>query len=809
MTTLDLSRTTTGDRSADGLKTDILTQRAWSVTLEQIAYALIVIAAIVTRFYALGDRALHHDETLHATYAWNLFTGKGYMHDPLLHGPFLYHFGALVFFLFGDNDFTARAGAAFFSVVLTMLPLLLRRELGRPVALLASFYLLLSPVFLYIGRFIRHDIYSVTFELLVVIGIVRYATSRRPAWLYLVAAAFGLMIVNQETSYLFLLISATPLVLFFFWRVFRPGILLMAGLGIVLALLVFVLPGTAQVDGSHNAQRDAQGRMLFTPGPLLGWYPLETQDNSYALRIRNRSDNDGGRSLMANVGVYFTDLGKFFGHPALLISLALSVVAIAVLIYLIWFDRRRGTSVWQRAIEQGDGGMLGFASLGADRRLLVALGVFLGIYALFFTAFFTNMLGLITGTTGSVLYWLAQHNVQRGDQPRFYYFIQLIIYEPLLLLWSLVGTIVLARLLWVRWRQSDESPAADTAPAPRPALLLPLFFLWWAVSAFAIYSWAGEKMPWLTVHVALPLVFLAAWSCVHVLDLRHWLPLETELEFRDVLLPIGIMGAIFIAILGLGFVLMTAAVGVDKRPVPLWVIPLFVVIMSILLAMGAGFRWGWRWSLSLLAVGFSLLLVLTTVRSSYRLSYLTGDTPREMMIFVQTSPDVMQVVRRLEEAARRRGSTLDMPVLYDNETVWSWYMRNFSHAIETGPQLVAPPTADVQAVLMLQENLDAGPNRDYLREFRIQRLPLRWWISEDALYRLSGEWRTQPIDQVSLVGRTLREPFADTTLVRLWDFLLFRDLKSPLGSTDFVIAVRPELADQLGIGIGGTVQGNK
>ena len=37
------------------------------------------------------------------------------------------------------------------------------------------------------------------------------------------------------------------------------------------------------------------------------------------------------------------------------------------------------------------------------------------------------------------------------------------------------------------------------------------FLAWWFVLAFVIYTWAGEKMPWLTIHIALPLTILAGW----------------------------------------------------------------------------------------------------------------------------------------------------------------------------------------------------------------------------------------------------------------------------------------------------------
>ena len=139
--------------------------------------------ALLPRLYNLGGGALHHDETHHANYSWRLFQGLGFIHDPLLHGPFLYHIGALLFFLFGDNNATARLGPALFGSALVVLPYLIRRELGRSAALLAALYLLISPAYLYWSRHIRHDMYAVAFELLVFVSIVRYASSRRPLWL--------------------------------------------------------------------------------------------------------------------------------------------------------------------------------------------------------------------------------------------------------------------------------------------------------------------------------------------------------------------------------------------------------------------------------------------------------------------------------------------------------------------------------------------------------------------------------------------------------------------------------------------------
>ena len=94
---------------------------------EKAAYLAILLLAIASRFWDLGARAMSFDETTHALYSYKLYTGEGFVHNPLMHGPFLFHANAFVFFLFGDNDYTARIVPALFGVLLVMSPLLLRR----------------------------------------------------------------------------------------------------------------------------------------------------------------------------------------------------------------------------------------------------------------------------------------------------------------------------------------------------------------------------------------------------------------------------------------------------------------------------------------------------------------------------------------------------------------------------------------------------------------------------------------------------------------------------------------------------------
>jgi uncharacterized protein (TIGR03663 family) len=807
-----------------------------ALTVEQLIYVAIGLVSLLLHVWQLGNRALHHDETLHAAYSWYLYVGRPYIHDPLLHGPFLYFFGALMYTLFGDNDFTARLGVAIFGTLLTLSPWLLRRQIGRGAALCAAIYLLVSPSVLYMGRFVRHDMYSLLFEMLVVVGLLRYWAERRPRWLYLAAAAFGLMFVNQETSYLFAVIWAVPIIAALLWRVWRPGLLVLGAAGVLVAALVFVLPGKAQIDGENNAARDQQtGQMLVSePGPLFGWGPLETADNNYALRIRNRSDDDGGRSLPANASAYFGELGKFFGHPAVLLAMGTLLGVLALLVWVGWRRRGRdGLTAWERARADHDDSVLNaFASLLASRRLLVAALIFLAIYVAFFTAFFRNWLGVVTGTTGSLLYWLAQHDVKRGGQPRYYYLVLLTVYEPLLLAWGAAALALIGRGLWkargaaVRTplpSDGDDSAAhgsengVSVVHSPpttqRSALAVPLLLLWWSLATVAIYSWAGEKMPWLLIHLVLPLTLLGAWACARSLGwaLNALAPHQARTQEGGAPfilanpLPLGMFTAVMAVIGVLAFLFLGVTSnqeGGGAFPGPLLLVAILALLV-VLLTAAAGLRYSWRWGAGALALGATLLLGVYTVRNTVRLSFISGDTPREMLIYTQTSPDVMRVVRGLERASRVRYNNLSMPVIYDNETVWSWYMRRFTAATDSGQNLSQRPGPEVQAVLMLQENIDRNPaNLEMLEGFRVQRLPLRWWLPEDEVYRLSSDWRTAPPEQLSLLGRVLRAPFSSTTVADLWQYLMYRNTKAPLGSSDFVIAVRPELADEIGLGTG-------
>lgn len=806
--------------------------RAATISLEHAAYLAILLLAVISRLWGLGDRALHHDETLHAQFSWLVFHGKGYVHDPLLHGPFLYFFGALIYFLFSVSDTTARLGPALFGIALVMLPYLLRRELGRSAALLASVYILVSPAFMYIARFLRHDPYTILFELLALIGAVRYATTRRPLWLYVVALTLAFMFVTMETFFLYMAIFAPLVALAFFWKVWKPGAAALAALGIAVVALVFWLPGYPErpfptsdtvnrVAGPYICPSEVQPfpppnpMRVARPGPIFGWPPLATFDNNYALCVRHQPDDD--------FGLYFIKLGEFAGHPAILTGLVLVPATLAALWWAVW--RRRdaaGATIWERARASGDATVATFASLGQGRRLLIAGGLFFLVYTLFFTSFLTNTAGVITGTTGSLLYWLAQHEVERGGQPPHYYAVLLAIYEPLLILWGVIGLAMAGRLAWQRMmhrnrgtdssangRESGADAKGASSSSNDPASWLPLVLAWWSIATFALYSWAGEKMPWLTVHVALPLTLLGAWAAGRTLEWwRRGINDEQTHEgfsLSRIVRPFPIFLALLTIISAYCLLLITVVLRTDTQLTGLtpWIAPLWIVL-TVLLTAGAWTLRSGRWALGALAAGVTLIVAMYTLRSAYQLSFRYGDIPREMMIYTQTSPDVKRVIDRLDEALRRRSNATTATVWYDNETVWDWYNIRFARAEEQPPLLQGAPGDDVIAVLMLLENYENEQNRRFLEGFQVQRYPLRWWFPEEETYRLPRDWMTAPVDErSSLLMRMLRQPFDPRTSQQFWQYILYRVPPHPLGSTDFVVAVRPEVAPEMGLGFGG------
>ncbi|MCH8949947.1 MAG: TIGR03663 family protein [Chloroflexi bacterium] len=196
MTTGDRLRSYMDSRQFDGGELRSFIVRYWPAIL---IVALIALAAGL-RLWDLGARSIHHDESIHIKFAWDIVKGGAYTHDPVYHGPFQYYGIAATFFVFGDNDYTSRLFSALFGIALVGLPFLLRRQIGTLGAVLAAGLLAVSPALIYFSRFARNDMYVAFFTLAIVVCIWRYMEERKNGWLIAIAPLLALSFAAKEVT---------------------------------------------------------------------------------------------------------------------------------------------------------------------------------------------------------------------------------------------------------------------------------------------------------------------------------------------------------------------------------------------------------------------------------------------------------------------------------------------------------------------------------------------------------------------------------------------------------------------------------
>ncbi len=674
------------------------------INWEIVLYALIFVVAMTTRFYDLGARVMSHDESLHALYSFKLYNGEGYTHDPLMHGPLQFHLVALAYLIFGDNDFSARIPAALFGVALVMLPIWFRPWLGRLGALVASFGLLISPLLLYYDRYIRNESFIAFFTALLALSLFQFMRTRKQVWLYAGAVAVALSLSTKEVAFIHGFIGVVFIAAAFAWeklslKRFRQ---MLIGLLVITAVL-FVL-------------------MIFF--------------NASA------GVEDGG---IANAS-------KFAGILMMLTGLLLGVLTIALNV-----DRQNKPIASTLA---------SFANWNTAFNLLI--GPILLAAALFFllhTTFFTNPAGFVSGTWGAVSYWLKQQEVARGGQPGYYYLMLMPMYEFLpFFLGGIGGLVYLFKKAPSfgdtggqvgRWESEQVSRGAGgkvskkSTPTHRhtgtpahphtrsPAHSHPsdggtfaAYLIFWAISGFVIYSWAGEKMPWLTVHITLPFIFLMGHVTQAVFNKFDW----GVFKRRDALLF-----AFLLPLLGAALLILLSAKPFQGKSISeIQATSQFFIAALIAAAMVYGL---WRagralgrqviWPIVYLVV-FIILSVLT-IRFAVMSSFVNYDYPNEFLVYAHGAPDVKWMLDEIDDISRRTVGDDQIKVAYGG-VIWplEWYMRKYPNRAFYGS---APNRDALDAPLVIvspDSEVTLADVEPYLGD-NYQRFDYRqvWWPIED------------------------------------------------------------------------------
>ena len=731
-----MEQTSTAQTPSSWLDRPILNSIS-KVRVETLLIAIILILAVVSRFADLGLRTMAFDEINHVIPSWQLANGQGYRHDPMTHGPEQFHLVALVYFLFGDNDFTSRVPSALFSIATVAAALFcFRKYIGRAGSLVAGFLFLVSPYMLFYGRYVRNKSFVALYGVLTLFAILRYLDTGQNRYFLLLTVVSAFQFATKETAYIYTAQAMIFLAFIFMLRSYRfvwPdrkkrdlftfllfGALVLVTLSVLLAGYNAIVSKNAG-DATTTGLTMIKGLEIFGVAagavmgivalailiPAIGWKVIK-QERSFQLLLL----------LVSLVLPLLTALGvKLFGSaigqdwnpidysPAGMVHTAIFLVLMTALSVVVGF-------LWD------------------IKRWLANFTLFYVIFTVFYTTFFTNTSGFFTGIVGSLGYWLSQQGETRGSQP-FYYFIlvEMPVYEFLAIFGTLLATYFGFRHRKLATYHVDsfaaealpeeeqslpdevlfqpdlaaaagyetgetlimpegEGQAEEETPnvnetllkrvVPVPALGL---FLYWSITSLVAYTFAGEKMPWLTVHIALPCLLAAAWGFGYLIDTTHWEKLKENKSWLVILLlPVFItsMGTLMGSIFGAnppfqGDTLEQLQASSD-----------FVISAVGFLLSGWGILrlmrdWSGSQTARLFVTILAVFLAVLTVRTSYRANYIDEMSGKEYLVYAHSPAGPKDVYNQVVNISERITGGLDLKVAYDNDALYPfwWYFRDF------------------------------------------------------------------------------------------------------------------------------------
>lgn len=462
--------------------------------------------------------------------------------------------------------------------------------------------------------------------------------------------------------------------------------------------------------------------------------------------------------------------------------------------------------------------------------------IFFGIYVALFTNMLTHPLLARSGIIEGFKYWFLQQHEARGQQPIFYYLLLMPIYEPLALLAGL-GTVVYLIVKWIKGKghealtndDVDVTPANADAPVEdQYGHILPSisglrgltlgFLAYWSFGAFIAFSLAGEKMPWLNMQIALPFTILAAAGLGKLL---------AGMEWREVRKGGGlILGVAFVLFVFAAFALVTNLNGTMPAPTGgdadlqhgLRGVLLFLFVVG-LLALSGWLAYKMTPGRAVKVIGFTIVLFLVAygIRSMTLLNYRHGDTPNELMVYTQSSPDtviVADLIKRLsrdetsfdadrnaDDVTGGHGLSIAMDSTDATEWPFDWYFRDMRsvqyHKADdwkTGTPSNIPPNV---AVIIASDTTEATDNfKNFIKDkYTSNHYVLNWWFPEDGTYKTNNQGDLgQAIKWLTSNGMK---------------YILYRDPGKPLGSRNFYLHIRNDLAVKTGLGSAGAVSSSE
>ncbi len=613
-----------------------------------LPFWLVIGLGAVLRFWNLGARPLHHDESLHAYFSlmllhFNIENWSGclngtlsaycYKYDPLLHGPFQFHAIAIVYLISqllhvadnGVNTTTVRIAAATLGTVIVGLPYFVRDRLGNLGAWLACFLLAVSPSMVYYSRFAREDIYMACWTLLLVVAVARYLSTRKASWLIWAAAAFALSYATKEATFLTIAVFGSFIGGLVAWELGK----------------CWRLPRERQQEEGGDAvgQRDAdtdnrRGALYALILYILVMLPLALILFGVLKELSIYTNPPYTR--------YSDQIVAQIKNVTLIVVPILGIVLGAFVVYKLWREmredivmmpERRGLAKRIDPLRQP---LLDTIFSTPWTYWFFAVVVAWAIFLVLFTVLFTNIRqGIADGIWQGLYYWIQQQGQARGAQPWYYYFLLIPLYEQIGVVFGIVG-VARALLRPTRFR---------------------LFLVYWCVGNLFIYTWAAEKMPWLMIHITMPMMLLAA------------------LGLEPVVRRLVVWGGAMLRQRKEAVASARPAIRAGRR-VPVGALASLVV---------------------------AICLLIVTLQNMFQVNYVHyADAPHEMMIYVQTTTDVNIVMSKINTLDQEiDGGRHELAIGVTNDGTWPmiWYLRDYTNVCYNFPGGCPNDGKDVQVII--------------------------------------------------------------------------------------------------------------
>lgn len=639
---------------------------AHTTLFTRLSFGAVILLGAILRFVGLGNRPLHHDESLHGYFSmillrnnidnwsacFNAPPNTCYHYDPLTHGPFQFHIMALVYKIsqfvgvpdHGINTTTVRIAAALAGTAIVALPYLLRDRLTPLGAWLACLLLAISPSMVYYSRFAREDIYMACFTLLLVVALARYLSTRKAGWLVTAALAFTLSYATKESTFFTIGIFGSFFGALAVWEIGKR--------------YVSPLASEYTVD-----KQDIRWQQSMAP-LALGAYVIIV--GIVALLVLHWVK---GISIFMSASKANTKIADDFVNQLKLnterVIPWLGIVLALFVFYILFREYRKNDTTPQR------GWLARF--IDPERQPLLDTLVTMPwthwffavisawfVFLLLFTALFTYIpQGIGDGIWQGIYYWIGQQQVARGSQPWYYYFMLIPLYEQIGLVFGLVG-IVRCLMRPTRFR---------------------LFLVFWLAANVVIYTWAGEKMPWLTIHMTMPMMILAAIGLEPlarrvIAIVKTWLPRAKA----------------------------------DVYATPIVKLPSRTIAST---------------TLGVIVVLFTLVL---TLQNMIQVNYVhPADATREMLIYVQTTPNVNTVMSKIDQLDQQLyGGKHLIPIGVTGDAAWpyAWYLRNYTNVCYNYPT-GCPFSPDKVPVVLTGGDDVPGMEAQYGPQYNYQEYEMR------------------------------------------------------------------------------------